>query len=593
MRLNLNNAVSGTGVLLSSLIGLLFYLATAKSIESDSSERFRNMGRNAQSTINSRIKSYTDVLRGSASMFQTNEGLTRAQFHEYVAGLELKRHFPGIETINFARHVTDAERDAFEMRMQKDRTLEADGYSGFHIRPKERKESYEVLLYVEPIHQWASMVGLDLGARPAVEKSIAYSRDTGVIATSGTPLKVLKGEGIGLGMRLPIYRARMETRTVEERRAAYLGSIGIGFSVDKLMTGVLDELPVRNVRLTLSDQQSGNHLFDSAGSHTAPPPIASDSFTSIMPVDFNGRTWQAVFSVDQDDLYTGFDTWFPWAASIAGFVVTMLLHALFAALSSSRLRAIRMAKEMTKELRDSEARLQLSHQNLRRLAAHADQIKEDERKRIAREIHDDLGQNLLALRIEADILASRTASAHPRLNARARATLSQIDATIRSVRQIINDLRPNVLDLGLNAAVDWQVADFQRRTGIMCELVEIDKDIALDDHFATAFFRILQESLANIQRHAGATHVRVELQINDDELSMAVSDNGKGIDAASRDKISSFGLVGIEERMKLLNGTVHIISAPGAGTTLRVTASVTRPPSSPDYVESDGTVTTI
>jgi signal transduction histidine kinase len=272
----------------------------------------------------------------------------------------------------------------------------------------------------------------------------------------------------------------------------------------------------------------------------------------------------------------------------------MLLHALFAALSSSRLRAIKMAKEMTKELRDSEARLQLSHQNLRRLAAHADQIKEDERKRIAREIHDDLGQNLLALRIEADILASRTAAAHPRLNARARATLSQIDTTIRSVRQIINDLRPNVLDLGLNAAVDWQVADFQRRTGIQCELVEIDKDIALDDHFATAFFRILQESLSNIQRHAGATHVRVELQIYGDELSMAVSDNGKGIDAASRGKVSSFGLVGIEERMKLLNGTVNIISSPGAGTTLRVTANVAQAiATSPASEESDGIVSAI
>jgi signal transduction histidine kinase len=110
----------------------------------------------------------------------------------------------------------------------------------------------------------------------------------------------------------------------------------------------------------------------------------------------------------------------------------------------------------------------LSHQKLRRLADHAYQIKELERKRIAREIHDDLGQNLLALRIETEFLAGRTNRSHGILHKRARATLLQIDTTIKSVRQIINDLRPTVLDLGLSAAVEWQVNQFQRRTGIRC-----------------------------------------------------------------------------------------------------------------------------
>ncbi|UUZ50190.1 histidine kinase [Massilia sp. B-10] len=186
---------------------------------------------------------------------------------------------------------------------------------------------------------------------------------------------------------------------------------------------------------------------------------------------------------------------------------------------------------MTRELRESQAKLQQSHQNLRRLAAHADQIKEGERKRIAREIHDDLGQNLLALRIEADMLATRTHERHPRLHTRARSTLSQIDATIKSVRQIINDLRPNVLDLGLSAAVEWQIAEFKRRTGIACELIDEPKEVLLGDHAATAFFRILQESLSNIVRHAHATSVRVELRSNGRLLTMTVSDNGIGLGA--------------------------------------------------------------
>ncbi len=229
-----------------------------------------------------------------------------------------------------------------------------------------------------------------------------------------------------------------------------------------------------------------------------------------------------------------------------------------------------MAKGMTRELRDSQTKLEQSHQNLRRLAAHADQIKEGERKRIAREIHDDLGQNLLALRIEADMLATRTRERHPRLHERARSTLSQIDATIKSVRQIINDLRPNVLDLGLSAAVEWQIAEFRRRTGIACELVAEPKDVTLGDHAATAFFRILQESLSNIVRHAHATNVRVELSSNGRLLTMTVIDNGIGLGARERGKAGSFGLVGIEERINILGGSFSISSTDGEGTTVCV-----------------------
>jgi signal transduction histidine kinase len=390
-------------------------------------------------------------------------------------------------------------------------------------------------------------------------------------------------------MRLPVYRHHQPIGSVAERRAAYLGSVGIAFNVGTLMQGVLDEMPIRHVRLMLADagqDASGEQparpvqdqlLFDSDATVANPAPsptIADEHFSTVLGINFNGRLWKAQFSTRKSNMYTGFDAYFPWLAMAAGFISTLLIYALFYTLSSSRLRAIMMAKAMTKELRDSQAKLQLSHQKLRRLAAHADQIKEGERKRIAREIHDDLGQNLLALRIEADMLASRTRHSHPRLNQRAQSTLSQIDATIKSVRQIINDLRPNVLDLGLNAAVDWQIAEFERRTGIACELVENQQEISLNDHCATALFRILQESLSNISRHAQASLVRVDLRVQEDRLSMTVSDNGVGLPAAGRNKTGSFGLVGIEERINILGGEFSILSSLGAGTTICVSVPV-------------------
>jgi signal transduction histidine kinase len=148
------------------------------------------------------------------------------------------------------------------------------------------------------------------------------------------------------------------------------------------------------------------------------------------------------------------------------------------------------------------------------------------------------------------------------------------------VRQIINDLRPNVLDLGLSAAVEWQIAEFRRRTGIVCDLVAEPKEITLSDHGATAFFRILQESLSNIVRHAHATNVRVELTSNTRQLTMRVIDNGIGLGARERGKAGSFGLVGIEERINILGGSFSITSTDGEGTTVCVSVPLHDVPAS-------------
>jgi signal transduction histidine kinase len=310
---------------------------------------------------------------------------------------------------------------------------------------------------------------------------------------------------------------------------------------------------------------------NSIGDNPTPPENLDDptQFHVWLPVEFNGRQWNALFSTPKEAVYRRGDQSFPFLALLAGFATTMLLYGVFYTLTSSRARAVELAEGMTKELRVSQDQLLLSHRKLRELAAHTEQIKEIERKRIAREIHDDLGQNLLAVRIEAQLLYSRTREAHPRLNARVEATLEHIDRTIKSVRQIINDLRPNVLDLGLNAAVDWQIAEFRRRTGIKCDLVEYHRDIIVGDSCATALFRILQESLTNVWRHAMATWVRVDLRVENGLVTMSIRDNGVGLQGAEH-KPGTFGLIGIEERVAMLDGTFSLTGAPGGGTTVEV-----------------------
>lgn len=226
--------------------------------------------------------------------------------------------------------------------------------------------------------------------------------------------------------------------------------------------------------------------------------------------------------------------------------------------------------EHINERKQAEEALRQSQEELRELASYQERIKEDERKRIAREIHDELGQNLLALRIDIAMLHARTGTSHPKLNKKVHSVLDHIDATMKAMRAIINNLRPTVLDLGLNAAIEWQVKDFQRRTGIACELMMPADELNVDDNRATALFRILQESLNNVFRHARASKTSIRLKVEQERLFMSVSDNGVGIFPGCRRKANSFGLVGIKERISALGGEFSLEAGEENGTSLTV-----------------------
>lgn len=216
--------------------------------------------------------------------------------------------------------------------------------------------------------------------------------------------------------------------------------------------------------------------------------------------------------------------------------------------------------------------LQQSFAELRRLSDHQENVKEAERKRIAQDIHDDLGQNLLALKMDVDSLYARIGDTHPKMKQRVWFALNNINATIKSVKSIMNDLRPAALELGLYPAIEWHLKQFERRNAIACTLVTTlpEPEFGLDDGQTLAVFRILQESLANVARHSGATEVEVTLGQDESSFSMQVKDNGKGLQPDDRRKSNSFGLMGIKERIELLAGELAITSSPGKGMVLSI-----------------------
>jgi len=223
------------------------------------------------------------------------------------------------------------------------------------------------------------------------------------------------------------------------------------------------------------------------------------------------------------------------------------------------------------ERRLAEEHLRESEENLRALAAHLESVREEERTRIAREIHDELGQSLTGLKMDLTWLTSRLPGNQKQLIEKTESIFGLIDETIRSVRRIASGLRPEVLDqLGIAAAIGWQAKDFQKRTGIRCK-VGLPRDaLALEQERATAVFRIFQEVLTNVARHANATKVVVDLRREDGELALEVADNGKGFVHAEIDSSKSLGLLGMRERAAALGGKITIDGERGRGTRVMV-----------------------
>lgn len=251
--------------------------------------------------------------------------------------------------------------------------------------------------------------------------------------------------------------------------------------------------------------------------------------------------------------------------------------------AESERRANGMAGGMTVTIEDitegtlREAELLASRHKLRELAAHRERVREDERNHIAREIHDELGQHLTALRMDASLLRIHFGAGNPGLVTRVDEMKALIDETIKVVRSVASSLRPPVLDLGLPSAAEWLASDFRQRTGVPCTLtVSPDGDALLDDARATAVFRILQESLTNIRRHACARSVAIRIwSPHTGLLQLEVKDDGVGFDPAVVREKKTFGLMGLRERAIMFGGNARFISRPGEGTVMRADIPLT------------------
>ncbi len=213
----------------------------------------------------------------------------------------------------------------------------------------------------------------------------------------------------------------------------------------------------------------------------------------------------------------------------------------------------------------AEAEITRAHAQLAELSAHDEKVKEQERTRISREIHDDLGGNLTAIKMALALVTRRLPTEDLALLEKAEYVDVLVDRTIESVHRIAGNLRPSILDFGIVAAIAWQAKEFEKQLGIPCEFSSNKKEIHLHLDHATALFRIFEEALNNISKHAKASRVTVRLTWSTRSVRLDIADNGKGLKPRDRLKAKSFGIRGMTERASALGGQLSISPAPLGG----------------------------
>jgi len=349
-------ALWGGGLWLALLVGAALHLGASRTVDDEARRRFDSIAQGARQRLDGAVQSYAQVVRNLAGLFNANGGeVSRLQFHRYVASLDVPTHFPAIGSLNYGAWVPDAGRDAFVAAVRSDRSLDPRGYPGFDIQPPGRRPSYLVLTYLEPMT--APRLGIDMMANgPSVARALEEARDRAALLASARPMKLAVPRPVlVMTLRFPVYRGGAVPDTVEARRAAYLGSVGIGFSVPTMVQRALEGMGRHPVALqlylagqeqlaagqTLAVTPGDTLLYDSAGEPApAAQPGVRESFETVLPVRFQNNLWKVRFVARRDKLIDGFGLWFPWLAFAGGFGATLLIYALFLKLYWSRRQAI-------------------------------------------------------------------------------------------------------------------------------------------------------------------------------------------------------------------------------------------------------------
>jgi diguanylate cyclase (GGDEF)-like protein/PAS domain S-box-containing protein len=370
--------VFAAGTALSILLGVTAHSEIMRAAQ----QRFDAGAAELARKVEGRFDDYVAILEGIRARFN-GPRVTRRDFQNYVSGLNLARKYPGFQAVNYAPYVSAPDKSAFEEAVRHDLDLEPAIATRFAIDPPGDRPGYYPLTFVEPLKGHERLLGKDLGAMPNRGDALEQSRDSGGLASSGRRIRIAgRPDDVGLAMRLPVYRPDMPRNTVEQRRAAYEGSVGAGFSVALMMGDVLNGAG-KSVRLRLIDSNTsaapiGSRietrmltevpdaneqdlvLYDStaAGPRANTPTGGAERYHRMLAFDLGGHSWRVEVDQDASEIVSRLDRLTPWLIVLGGMTLSALLGIVLHAQTTARTRAQLLAAAMTRDLHRSEQQLE-------------------------------------------------------------------------------------------------------------------------------------------------------------------------------------------------------------------------------------------
>jgi len=331
-----------------------------RSVREDAADRLELQAEQAKNALAARIQSYTDALYAVRALFHTSTQVTQQDFREFVAKLELGTRYPALRILNYAAYFRDSERSALIAQIRADTTGQS-WAQGFTIQPPPPRPAYYVITHLAPFDGNERSFGLDIGAPPFKPDALEHGRDTGKLVSSGRIIRFEDGVD-NLAMRIAVYRPGSATETLEQRRAAYIGSVGAGFRIAQLMRGVLEAHNLHHIHLTVLDvERSGGKRFEHKAlifdNRVLPAGAPGRVYATSREIEMGGRLWQLDFRAPESRLVSDYDLQLPWVVFVGGLLTSLLLASILFLITSSRQRALTLALRINQDLHVQEGRL--------------------------------------------------------------------------------------------------------------------------------------------------------------------------------------------------------------------------------------------
>lgn len=538
------------GVALSIIVSAFSYYAEKKVMQAEFNEDSENLYSALKREIDSNLSALASV---QALYYIYGKDVKRSEFRDFTNHL-LKQH-TSIQALSWIPRVQDLRREAYERAARKE------GFPDFHfteniaqgkMKRSETQMEYFPVYFIEPYKGNEIALGFNLGSNPSLLHALEVARSTGEIRATGRIILVQETMNqFGIIIFAPVYRKGALINSEQSRRDNLEGFTSCAFNISYIAEKAISYIQPEGIDFFIYDESAPekDRFLYTHSSLTRKTPLLNKNQpeTNLMTkkiLDVGGRKWMVIYSATPDYI-AAMRSWHPWGILLAGLAFTGLVAGF-----------LFVSRRYSKQLRH--------------LASYLQTMREKERTVIAREIHDELGQSLTALKFDLINLTRDI----DRLGGRESSDICDkmhllsgfIDELSEKVHTIAMALRPGILDhLGLTSAIEWQLLDFQKRTGISGEYTPAVKGV-VNSEIATAIFRILQEALTNIIRHANATRVDVRLKEEAGHLILAIEDNGAGFSENNLKDEYSLGLLGMKERAYSLGGTLDITTTIGAGT---------------------------